>query len=102
MRRIAALTACLLTCLTAGSALAQQQPGLAPPGASAIDEYVESIPTAGGDKPTRSLDRKSSALTPKQQRALGRLGEDGKRAAALAAAVGPRAAPARGSKPGDS
>lgn len=63
----------------------------APPGNSAVDEYLETVPGATGNQPTnRSTDR--SALPAAERRALERQGADGRAAADLAESVGPRAA----------
>jgi len=58
----------------------------APPGNSAIDEYLETVPGASGNQRPRSPGKAGagSALTPAQRARLERLGADGK---ALAAAV---------------
>jgi len=69
------------------------QETVAPPGASAIDEYLETIPTTDGDRPSRTVggegdSSSGGALTARQRRALDGLGADGKQAARLADAVG--------------
>jgi hypothetical protein len=67
----------------------------APPGNSAISQYVESVPTAGGGRPSGTIHTRgaagSSALSPATQRAFSRQGADGKAAAALANATAPAA-----------
>ena len=63
----------------------------APPGNSAVDEYLETVPGATGNQPTnRSTDR--SALPAAERRALERQGADGRAAADLAESAGPQAA----------
>lgn len=68
----------------------------APPGNSAISQYVESVPTAGGGRPTATIHHGgtgwSGNLTEATQRAFSRQGTDARAAAALAGAT----APARG------
>src|SRR4051794_15121080 len=96
MRRIA-LLACCLGILGTAPALAQQT--VAPPGASGVDEYLETVPGAGGNRPTSSTANgspgsSSHALSSAQRRALDRLGSDGRKAAALAQRTAPAGAKA--------
>ena len=69
-----------------------------PPGNSAANEYVESVPTASGNRSTRPITShsssasQSSALSPGTQTALARQGRDGARAAALVQATAPASA----------
>ncbi len=69
---------------------------LLPQGNSGANQYVESIPTAGGQRPTSSVDRRRSAssresqvLTPSVQSALAHQGHAGRETAALAATYAP-------------
>lgn len=72
---------------------------IAPPGNSGVSQYVESIPTAAGGRPTSTITPSgggggggrggSSALSPANQAALVRQGSDGVQAAALARATAP-------------
>ena len=69
------------------SAAGAQDRTVAPPGNSAIDEYLETVPNATGNarpRPPGSGNAPNSALTPQQRARLERLGADGK---ALADAV---------------
>jgi hypothetical protein len=78
--RLLGLLACLVVLAAAApSAWAQQGDTIAPPGNSAIDEYLETVPGADGSRP---VDRRgANGLSPAQRRALERLGSDGKLAA---------------------
>src|SRR5271165_2620249 len=79
--------------LPASSALARGRPNyLAPPGNSAISQYLEVVPTAGGPAPPRDGAGPSRALTPAQQRKLGALGGAGHVLASVVAATTPPAA----------
>ena len=69
------------------SAAAAQDRTVAPPGNSAVDEYLETVPNATGNarpRPPGSANAPNSALTQQQRARLERLGADGK---ALADAV---------------
>lgn len=93
-RLLSALVALALLALPA-AAPAQTN---APPGNSAIDEYLETVPSATGNQRPRQPgtgDGGKSVLTPAQRRKLERLGPDGR---ALADAVEATAPPA--AKPG--
>ena len=83
---------------------AMAQTGNVPPGQSAIDEYLETVPDGGGNiAPGAKPDLKqpevasgAAANLPAQTlRALKRSGTDGRAAAALAAGASPAAAGAR-------
>jgi hypothetical protein len=95
-RALSALVALLLLALPA-TAMAQQAPTNAPPGNSAIDEYLETVPSATGDqRPGQPGAAGSGGVLPPAERArLEKLGPDGK---ALADAVDATAPPA--AKPG--
>jgi len=72
---------------------------VAPPGNSGVSQYLETIPTAKGSKPSVSVvtgggkgpgaSGGSSALSPSTQRALDEQGSAGRQAAALANATAP-------------
>lgn len=75
---------------------------VAPPGNSAVNQYVESVPTAGGGRPTGTIHAGGSAgsggsgpVAPSTQHALAQQGADGLAASALARAT----APAAGARP---
>jgi hypothetical protein len=92
MRR---LLATLVVLALAGSppALAQTAKTNAPPGNSAIDEYLESVPSAGGNTPTATVVRaRPEALRGAAGRALRASGTDGRRLAQIVAATGPKKA----------
>lgn len=89
MRRLAIPLACLLLATLPAGASAQR--GNAPPGNSGIDEYVESIPDAGGNRPTEGIGsvEGASRLSRRSQRALAARGSVGTAAANLAGATAP-------------
>jgi hypothetical protein len=97
-RRIG-LLALVLALVPAPAALAQQK--LAPPGNSAVDEYLETVPAAGGNQPStgggtpRTLNKDS-------REALAALGPDGKAALAAAEATAPAAPSGRADGAGGS
>jgi len=66
----------------------------AAPGNSAIDEYLETVPSAGGNvRPRSSQDGPTAgALTPTQRERLERLGPDGQKLADAVEATAPSAA----------
>lgn len=84
-----------LVLMTASTAAAAPVRKLAPPGNSAISQYVESVPTAGGGKPTSAINVAghdgSGALPSSTQRAFSRAGPDARAAARLAVATAPSA-----------
>ncbi len=92
MRSIRPLLLALLLLLALAPAANAQT---AAPGVSALDEYQETIPGAGGDTPTDGKPN-GNALSPAARASLARLGADGRRAAALAAQTAPADAPAKG------
>lgn len=65
---------------------------LAPPGNSAVNQYVETVPTAKGGCPTSTIPRAgthgSGAISPGTSHALSALGSNGRGAAAFADATG--------------
>jgi hypothetical protein len=91
MPRTLRVLACLSACLVAVPSAAPAQGVLTPPGASGVDEYSETIPSADGNR-TAGNTGAGHTLTPRQRRALERLGPDGAQAAALADANGPAVA----------
>lgn len=76
------------------AALAQTAQTNAPPGNSAIDEYLETVPGAtGNERPSTGAGSTTSVLTAAQRARLDRLGPDGRTlAAAVDATAPPRAA----------
>jgi hypothetical protein len=86
------MVAAALAAAFPASASAKLRPYI-PPGNSGANEYVESIPTAGGDKSTGNVIASGdtgSALAPSTRSALRRAGPDGRRTAAVANATAPR------------
>jgi hypothetical protein len=59
----------------------------APPGNSGVDQYLETVPEAGGNRPAK--DRKSSQLTAGTRKSLKEAGADGEALAKLVASSGP-------------
>jgi hypothetical protein len=92
MRRLLA-TLAVLALAGPSPALAQSTQTNAPPGNSAIDEYLESVPSAGGNTPTAAIvhDR-SQTLGGRAGRSLRASGADGRRLAQIVAATAPRKA----------
>jgi hypothetical protein len=74
-------------------ALAQSAKTNAPPGNSAIDEYLESIPSADGNTPTQDVaGRAPRALAGAAGRALRTAGPDGRRLEQIVTATAPKKA----------
>lgn len=71
----------LLSVLLLAAPAAAQQVN-APPGNSGVDEYLETVPGATGDRPSGSTER--SRLPPSARDELAREGADGRAAAELA------------------
>src|SRR3954470_1588618 len=92
-RLLSAFVALVLLAPLPAAATAQAPQTNAPPGNSAIDEYLETVPSATGNERPRPPGSKGgpSVLTPSQRAKLERLGPDGK---ALVAAVEATAPPA--------
>jgi hypothetical protein len=89
-RALAILAGVVLVGASAGRALAQEDQVVAPPGNSGIQEYLEIVPAAGGDRPAGGGGQAArTRLDAKTAKALRRLGPDGRAAAALAAAGAP-------------
>ena len=97
MRFRIVLLACAVALLLASPAAAQSGQ-IAPPGNSGVDEYLETVPTPEGNRPSRGDDgdgggtARGPALSREARRRLEDSGPDGKRAAALAEATAPRPA----------
>ncbi len=92
------LIAAVLTVALPAGASAKLRPYI-PPGNSGANQYVESVPTAGGDNSARnvisgdrgsSLAPSTSSLAPSTQSALTRAGRDGRATAAVANATAPK------------
>ena len=99
MRRAAiAVLACLFVVGAPAPAGAQRQ--VAPPGNSAVDEYLETVPGADGNHPVKP--GQGGGLPKAARRQLEALGADGKAAAAVANATGPAKAPRSGRGGSDS
>jgi hypothetical protein len=91
-RALATLVAAVLV-LTPAASAAQAPKTNAPPGNSAIDEYLETVPgAAGNQRPRPPAATRGSALTPVQRRKLEKLGPDGKTLARAVDATAPAAA----------
>jgi hypothetical protein len=94
-----ALVCALLALSSPGAARAQGAPaGNAPPGNSAVDQYVEQVPAADGGRPTDGSAAVPAAGRPTQlsaaeARALARMGDDGGQAARIASASAPPKTP---------
>ena len=71
----------------------------APPGNSAIDEYLEVVPSAGGTTSARPRAGGSGELTAAQRARLERRGRDGKALADVVDATASERAPARTKQP---
>lgn len=99
-RATGALVVCLLVLLPS-AAWSQAPQTNAPPGNSAIDEYLETVPGATGNRPSRPAggDRATTAdggrpvtLAPAELARLKRLGPDGKAVADVVDATAPESA----------
>ena len=77
----------LLAVLSLAVPAAAQQVN-APPGNAGVDEYLETVPGAGGNRPT-NRDTGRAPLPAPARRALERQGTDGQAAADLAERTGP-------------
>jgi hypothetical protein len=90
---LTALCATVACLVAAPAAMATKY---APPGNSAISEYIENVPGAKGNVPSTSVHSHGSAgsgvLSASTQHALAQKGSDGAQVAALAAATAPAAA----------
>jgi hypothetical protein len=101
-RVLAALVA--LALIAPAAAFAQTPQTSAPPGNSAIDEYLETVPGATGSQRPRTPAAGGGAgkatLTPAQRARLERLGPDGKVLADAVDATAPAPTPAAGAGAG--
>src|SRR5207248_7775644 len=84
----------LLTILALGAAspAAAQTTKVAPPGNSGVDEYLETVPTAGGGKASGSAGGGHHQLPASVRRALSAQGADGRAALTSAEATAPSSA----------
>lgn len=103
MRRICTLIAATALLVSAVPAMAMAQ------GNAGVDEYTETVPGAGGDKPSMGGGGDGSGessgggpLTPSQVAALEEQGPDGAAAAGLAQSTGPDSKGTPGGKEGES
>jgi hypothetical protein len=87
IRTLMALVALALA--LASPALAQSPNTEAPPGNSAIDEYLETVPGAGGDSHPGPQGGDGGGSNDAAQRKLVQMGPDGRALARLVAATGP-------------
>jgi hypothetical protein len=87
IRMLMALVA--LTMALASPALAQSPNTNAPPGNSAIDEYLETVPGAGGDSHPGPPEGDGGGATDAARQKLARMGSDGRALARLVAATAP-------------
>ena len=89
------LLVALIIALTLPAAADAKRRVIAPPGNSAVNQYVEVIPTGGGSRPSSTLPSGGGrpgapgVLSPAAERALGRGGSDGHSVAALVSATAP-------------
>lgn len=95
-RALSAFVALVLTAVPA-AAMAQEPATNAPPGNSAIDEYLETVPGATGNQRPRAPGGGSmaAALTPARRARLERLGPDGKALVGVIDATSPARTPIR-------
>src|SRR5690349_18670425 len=91
MPRLLPLLAALILLALPSQATAQTQETNAPPGNSAIDEYLETVPNDRGNARPRAPggNQSNSALTKQQRARLERLGPDGKTLADAVEATAP-------------
>lgn len=91
MTRALLALAALLLALAAPAAAQEGRDRVAPPGNSAIDEYMETVPGASGDRAPRAPSRDAApVLAPEQREALVRDGgEDGEQLAKVIDATAP-------------
>src|SRR3954471_18462977 len=89
MRRLLATLAVLALAVPTAS-IAQSAKPNAPPGNSAIDEYLESVPSATGNTPTESVvQTRRRSLGGPAGRALRRAGSDGRKVEQVVSATAP-------------
>ena len=82
------LTVLAIIAVALPSAAAARLRTIAPPGDSSVSQYVESVPSDSGNRPTASLGS-HPALTPSQSQALDRAGTGGKTLVAVVDATAP-------------
>ena len=93
------MTAVLVALLLALPSVAQAQGP--PPGNSALDQYQENVPGAGGNQPSSGANGGGgSALSPSAQQALADQGPAGVAAASVAGATAPKKAAKAGGNEG--
>ncbi|MDX6682870.1 MAG: hypothetical protein QOG94_2909 [Solirubrobacteraceae bacterium] len=96
MARVLSALVVLLLIATPCTAIARAPQTNAPPGNSAIDEYLETVPGATGNQrprqPGAAGGSSNATLTPTQRARLERLGADGKTLADAVDATAPAAA----------
>jgi hypothetical protein len=104
MRRLA-LTLLVFLALTGSSAMASPRQ-IAPPGNAGVNQYLENVPAAGGNRPSASVHSSGVSSSPsasvrRSLAALAHLGGEGSRAAGAAKAGIPRRAKAGGGGSGE-
>lgn len=85
----------MLILLVPATAAMAKRKVIAPPGDSAVSQYVEDVPTAGGGTPSQPPSGgapHSGVLTPGQTRSLHRLGPDGRLLATVVDSTAPASA----------
>jgi hypothetical protein len=103
MPRLLAALVALALLASPGAAAAQSLKTNAPPGNSAIDEYLETVPAASGNarpRPPGASGGSSSSLTAAERARLEKLGPDGKTLAAAIDATSPARSTGSGSSAG--
>ena len=95
MPRVLSALVALVLLATPAAAAAQAPQTNAPPGNSAIDEYLETVPSASGNRVPKPPASGEATLSAAERARLERLGPDGK---ALADAVDSTSAPAAAPK----
>jgi hypothetical protein len=95
--RVLSALAALVLLVAPAAAMAQAPSTNAPPGNSAIDEYLETVPAATGDQRPRAPGSGSTdgALTPARRARLERLGPDGRALVGVVDATSPAPASTR-------
>jgi len=92
MRRLATALAILMACVPAADAAVRSGAHpkyLAPPGNSAVTQYLEVVPTAAGAAPASTTTKPSTGVTATQQRLLGRYGATGQTLATVVRETSP-------------
>jgi hypothetical protein len=91
-RTLAALLTATLALPATAAAVAHQHATLAPPGNSAVSQYLETVPNSMGSSPPGAGGSHTGALAPGTRHGLDRLGSDGRTLAAVVDATTPPAA----------